>query len=68
MIGKKTLLTKIKESEQKTGLKEAIITGEELIDGHKVCIGVMEFDFIGGSMGVVVGEKVFRLAEYATEQ
>lgn len=65
--GKKPYSQKLKEAEQKTSLKEAIITGEGLIDRHKVCIGVMEFDFIGGSMGVVVGEKVFRLAEYATE-
>lgn len=66
--GKKSYSQKLKEAEQKTGLKEAIITGEGLISGHKVCIGVMEFDFIGGSMGIVVGEKVFRLAEHATEQ
>jgi len=64
---KKSYSQKLQEAEQKTGLKEAIITGEGLIDGHKVCIGVMEFDFIGGSMGIVVGEKVFRLAEYANE-
>ncbi len=66
--GKKSYSQKLKEAEQKTGLKEAIITGEGLISGHKVCIGVMEFDFIGGSMGIVVGEKVFRLAEHATEK
>lgn len=63
--GKKSYSQKIAESEEKTGLNEAIITGEGFLEKHRVAIGVMEFDFIGGSMGVVVGEKVLRLAEYA---
>jgi len=63
--GKKSYSQKLIETEEKTGLNEAIVTGEGLIEGHKVAIGVMEFDFIGGSMGIVVGEKVFRLTEYA---
>lgn len=56
---------RIIDAEQKTNLKEAIICGTGTIDGNEVAIGVMEFEFIGGSMGVVVGEKVVRLAELA---
>lgn len=66
--GKKSYAQKIKESMEKTGLNEAIITGEGFLEGCKVAIGVMEFDFIGGSMGVIVGEKVLSLAEYAIDK
>lgn len=45
---------------------EAIITGEALIDKIPVLLGVMNFDFMGGSMGSVVGEKVTRLLEEGT--
>lgn len=59
---------RIIDAEQKTDLKEAIICGSGAIEGHTLAIGVMEFDFIGGSMGVVVGEKVVRLAEMADSE
>jgi acetyl-CoA carboxylase carboxyl transferase beta subunit len=54
--------------QEKTGEKDAIITGRAKIHEIDVALGVMNFDFIGGSMGTVVGEKVLRLAEYAREQ
>jgi acetyl-CoA carboxylase carboxyl transferase subunit beta len=59
---------RLEESEKKTGLKDAIITGEGTIDGHRAVIGVMDFDFMGGSMGSVVGEKVTRAVERATQK
>lgn len=59
-------LTKLREEEPKTGLKEAILTGEARIGGFPVVIGCMEFYFRGGSMGSVVGEKVTRAFEFAT--
>jgi acetyl-CoA carboxylase carboxyl transferase subunit beta len=43
-----------------TGLKDAVITGEGLLGGRPVIICAMEFQFIGGSMGAVVGEKITR--------
>nr|YP_009751999.1 acetyl-CoA carboxylase subunit beta [Cionosicys macranthus]QIT05240.1 acetyl-CoA carboxylase subunit beta [Cionosicys macranthus] len=52
----------------KTGLTEAIQTGTGKLNGIPVAIGVMDFEFIGGSMGSVVGEKITRLIEYATNQ
>nr|YP_010274350.1 acetyl-CoA carboxylase beta subunit [Exochorda serratifolia]YP_010339864.1 acetyl-CoA carboxylase subunit beta [Exochorda racemosa]YP_010732744.1 acetyl-CoA carboxylase carboxyltransferase beta subunit [Exochorda giraldii]QGZ09207.1 acetyl-CoA carboxylase carboxyltransferase beta subunit [Sorbaria sorbifolia var. stellipila]ARD03080.1 acetyl-CoA carboxylase carboxyltransferase beta subunit [Exochorda serratifolia]UJS01134.1 acetyl-CoA carboxylase beta subunit [Exochorda serratifolia]UOA660 len=51
-----------------TGLTEAVQTGTGQLNGIPVAIGVMDFQFMGGSMGSVVGEKITRLAEYATNK
>jgi len=53
---------------EKTGLPEAVITGTGVLGGRRVAIGVMDFRFIGGSMGSAVGEKVTRLTELATAE
>lgn len=58
---------KLKNSKDKTGLTEAIITGEGTIAGIPVAIGVMDFNFMGGSMGSVVGEKVTLAVERSIE-
>ena len=58
---------RIKENQKKSTLKEAAISGDALIKGHPVCLVVMDFSFMGGSMGSVVGEKVSRAAERAIE-
>jgi acetyl-CoA carboxylase carboxyl transferase subunit beta len=50
-----------------TGLKDAIIVGSGELDGLPAVIAAMEYGFIGGSMGVVVGEKITRGAELALE-
>ncbi len=52
---------------EKTNLEDAVVTGIATIDGHKVATAVMDFDFMGGSMGSVVGEKVTRIMEKAIE-
>ncbi|CAM3879769.1 acetyl-CoA carboxylase, carboxyltransferase subunit beta [Cohnella lubricantis] len=52
----------------KSGLREAIVTGEGLIGEFPVVIGVMSFDFFAGSMGSVVGEKITRAIELAMEK
>uniref|UniRef100_UPI00300325A6 acetyl-CoA carboxylase carboxyltransferase beta subunit n=1 Tax=Polygala tatarinowii TaxID=174551 RepID=UPI00300325A6 len=54
--------------QRETGLKEAVQTGTGQIKGIPVAIGFMEFNFLGGSMGSVVGEKINRLIQYATKQ
>src|SRR5438874_8052889 len=59
---------KLQEYQKSTKLKDAVITGVGKIDGHRVALGVMDFDFLGGSMGSVVGEKLTRLIEAATEK
>jgi acetyl-CoA carboxylase carboxyl transferase subunit beta len=51
-----------------TGLKDAVITGVGKIGEHRVALGVMDFSFLGGSMGSVVGEKLTRLIEKGTEK
>lgn len=58
---------RIEAAQKKTGLNDAVITGLGTIDGHKVSCAVMDFDFMGGSMGSVVGEKVTRAIEKAIE-
>jgi len=59
---------RIKENQKKSGLKEAVLTGEARINGHPVIIAVMDFSFLGGSMGSAVGEKIVRAAEMAIEK
>ncbi|MFA5098449.1 MAG: acetyl-CoA carboxylase, carboxyltransferase subunit beta [Candidatus Margulisiibacteriota bacterium] len=53
------------EHEEKSGLAEAVVTGEGTLGGKHVCLAVMDFGFMGGSMGSVVGEKITRAAERA---
>ena len=48
-----------------TGMRDAAVRGRATIDGHRVSLCVMDFAFMGGSMGAVVGEKVTRAAEQA---
>lgn len=54
--------------QQKTGMREAVITGVGKIQGHKAAIAVMDSNFMMGSMGQVVGEKITLLIEYATKK
>jgi acetyl-CoA carboxylase carboxyl transferase subunit beta len=51
-----------------TGLKDAVVTGIGKIGDYRLGLGVMDFTFLGGSMGSVVGEKLTRLIERATEK
>src|SRR5215469_12430543 len=59
---------KLEKYQQETGLKDAVITGLCKIGEHRAALGVMDFKFLGGSMGSVVGEKLTRLIERATEK
>ena len=59
--------SRLEKAKEKTNLDDAVITGIACIEGHKVAAAVMDFDFMGGSMGSVVGEKVTRLIEKAIE-
>ena len=51
-----------------SGRNDAIVTGVGRIEGHAAAIAVMDFNFMGGSMGVVVGEKLARLMEHARKR
>nr|AMA07082.1 acetyl-CoA carboxylase beta subunit [Goodyera schlechtendaliana] len=54
--------------QKQTGLTEAVQTGVGKLNSIPIAIGVMDFQFMGGSMGSVVGEKITRLIEYATNR
>jgi acetyl-CoA carboxylase carboxyl transferase subunit beta len=56
---------RLKATIAKTGVKDAVLVGTGAIDGMPAVIAAMEYSFIGGSMGVVVGEKITRAAERA---
>ena len=66
--GVATYKAKLEEYQKSTTLKDAVITGICKIGTHRAMLGVMDFDFLGGSMGSVVGEKLTRLIERATEK
>ncbi|CYU98645.1 acetyl-CoA carboxylase carboxyltransferase subunit beta [Streptococcus suis] len=61
-------LEKLAATRQKTGLDEAVLTGKATIGGQPVALGIMDSHFIMASMGTVVGEKITRLFELATEE
>jgi len=56
---------RINENQKKSGLREAVTSGEAFINGHPVVLAIMDFSFMGGSMGSVVGEKITRAVEIA---
>lgn len=66
--GLRPYLEKVKQDQKKTSLKEACLIGEGEILGTPVAFGVTDSRFIMGSMGSVVGEKITRLIEQATEK
>ncbi|MCX6838076.1 MAG: acetyl-CoA carboxylase, carboxyltransferase subunit beta [Verrucomicrobia bacterium] len=67
-LGFKGYLDKVKAYQQKTGLTEAVVTGRALIEGLPVLLAIMDFRFLGASMGSVVGEKITRAIEAATAE
>ncbi len=67
-VDTKEYAVRLEEAQQKLGMKDAILTGEGRLDGRAVICCSMEFGFIGGSMGAVVGEKVARAIERSLAQ
>ena len=66
--GVSTYEAKLADHQKNTGQKDAVITGIGKIGEYRAGLGVMDFSFLGGSMGSVVGEKLTRLIEKATEK
>ncbi|HYM69931.1 MAG TPA: acetyl-CoA carboxylase, carboxyltransferase subunit beta [bacterium] len=64
-VDEKPYPERVEEYRRKTGQPEAIITGTGAIEGARTVVGAMEFGFMGGSLGSVVGEKIARGAERA---
>nr|YP_010933357.1 beta subunit of acetyl-CoA carboxylase carboxytransferase [Streptosarcina arenaria]YP_010933456.1 beta subunit of acetyl-CoA carboxylase carboxytransferase [Streptosarcina costaricana]WKT08838.1 beta subunit of acetyl-CoA carboxylase carboxytransferase [Streptosarcina arenaria]WKT08939.1 beta subunit of acetyl-CoA carboxylase carboxytransferase [Streptosarcina costaricana] len=59
---------RLEDNQARTGLTDAVQTGTAQLHGTPVALGVMDFQFMGGSMGSVVGEKLTRLIEHAIHQ
>ncbi len=59
---------KLKSNQKKTGLHDVVISGFATVEGRKLGLAVMDFSFLGGSMGSVAGEKITRLIEGATRR
>lgn len=60
--------SRLEETQNRTQLSDAIQTGIGKIDNVSIAMGVMDFNFMGGSMGSVVGERITRLIEAATDR
>lgn len=65
--GVATYTDRLKSYQEKTGLKDAVLTGFGTLEGRNVAIAVMDFNFLAATMGSVVGEKVTRLIERGTK-
>ena len=65
-VDSKAYTDRLSDSTKKTGLSEAVICGKTTLNGYPYYLGVMDFRFMGASMGAVVGEKISRLVEAAT--
>ncbi len=61
----KSYKDRVSKSVKSTGLNDAIRTAHGKLDGHKIVISCMDFSFIGGSMGSVVGEKISRAIDFS---
>ena len=64
----KSYTSRLKDAQHQTGLQDSVLTGTGLLEGIPIALGIMDFNFMGGSMGSVVGEKLTRLIEYATRE
>jgi len=67
-VDQKPYPERVATAQSQTGLRDAAVRGTGTIEGHSVSICVMDFGFMGGSMGAVVGEKVARAAEDALSE
>jgi len=56
---------RLRKAQKKTGLSEAVRTGVVTLEGRELVLGILDFSFLGGSMGSVVGEKIARATEQA---
>lgn len=59
---------RLQRARKKTGRSEAVITGTCELEGQLICLGVLDFGFMGGSMGSVVGERLTLLIEHALHE
>ena len=62
------LSASVRKAKEKTNLNDAVITGTGKVEGEEIACAIMDFEYMGGSMGSVVGEKVTRIIELALEK
>ena len=67
-VDSKPYVRRVEQAEAKVGTRDAVLTGVGCIEGRQACLAVMDFKFIGGSMGSVVGEKITRMIERAVDR
>jgi acetyl-CoA carboxylase carboxyl transferase subunit beta len=67
-VDSKPYPVRIKQSQEKSGLKDAVRAAHGKMNGLDLCIACMDFGFIGGSMGSVVGEKIARAIDYSIKK
>ena len=64
--GMATYKDRLKKYQDSTGLTDAVLSGDGMIEGYKVAIAVMDFSFLAATMGSVVGERITRIIEHGT--
>jgi len=66
--GMATYKDRLKKYQETTGLMDAVVSGHGKLEGMRVAVAVMDFTFLGGTMGSVVGERITRVIEFATRE
>ena len=66
--GVDSYVSKLEQYKEKTGFQDAVSTGKARMGGYNIGFGVMDFKFLGASMGAVVGEKITRMIERSTAE
>jgi acetyl-CoA carboxylase carboxyl transferase subunit beta len=64
--GQASYTDRLKKYEASSGLADSVVSGHGLLEGYKVSIAVMDFSFLGGTMGSVAGERITRAIEWGT--
>lgn len=67
-VDSEAYVDRLKSAQEKSGRRDAVVTGQATLDGIPFALAVLDFTFMGGSMGAVVGEKLTRLIEHATTE
>jgi len=66
--GDQSYALKLISAEEKTGLREGVVTGRAVLQGCEYCLAVMDFRFMGASMGSAIGEKITRMLEISCQE
>ncbi len=67
-VDSRSYAERIGDAKKKTGRRSAVMTGSARVDGHLAMFAILDFRFLGGSMGSVMGEKIARLTRMAIEE